>query len=224
MVGIFLIQAKFCQKQLQSRTHHLTTRNLILGSYVSKELNAQIQPVKWPQLLRAAVGEEQIQSAGTHWTSVSSICSRSAFSSLNATEISPLTITLSNRWPCWFSIVSAKLIMSSKSSSCKKTEHFCQWMKGTGRYFWFPVAVLDCLWVISLTIKQQNKIICIVKVIKHHITNIIAKGSLLPFSAPTCYGPQIVKWQHWNSNSKIQIQIRSFAKLNYKHANLAVIL
>lgn len=79
----------------------------------------QIHLAKWPQLLRSFVGVEQIHSAGIHWMSSSCIFSRSAFNSLNATAISPLTISLSNRWPYWFSIVSAKSIMSSKSSSCE---------------------------------------------------------------------------------------------------------
>ena len=117
----FFIQAWFRQKSLLTQMLLWPGENeIILLSIVSKDLKVQIQPVKWLQLLRDALGEEQIHSAGIHWTSASSIFWRSALSSLNAMAISPLTITLSNRWPYWFSMVSAKSIMSSKSSSCKK--------------------------------------------------------------------------------------------------------
>ncbi len=94
---------------------------LHIHSFFLCKFKLQIQLSKWPQLLRAFVGNGHIHSAGIHWTSASSTFSRSAFSSLNATAMSPLTITLSNKWPHWLSMVSAELIMSSKSSSCDKT-------------------------------------------------------------------------------------------------------
>lgn len=106
----------------------------------------QIQPPSCPQLLRALAGDGQTHSGGIHWTWARSTLWRSAFSSLNAAVASPLTITLSNRCPHWFSMVSARSIMFSKSSSCHQNTPAGLNCSFSSFFSWFStfILVLDC--------------------------------------------------------------------------------
>lgn len=68
-----------------------------------------------------SISQEWFQLTGTQWVSVSTVFN-TIRSSLNTVDRSSLTMTLSNRWPYWFSITSEVLTISWKSSSCRRWE------------------------------------------------------------------------------------------------------